>query len=165
MYKKILVPLDGSEQAESVLPHACTLAENTWAELILLRVIADLPTGPLLFRRPLGSLEDEGVDDVRLFTQGYLERLAEKLRARNLKVTTEVCSGPAAETILRCAENLHADIIVMCTHGESGPTPWLRDDTTQQVTRQAKIPVLLIGGAYITPRRPSHMEGARWASS
>ncbi len=164
MYKRILVPLDGSEQAESVLPHVRTLAENTWAEIILLRVIVDPPARNLLFRRPGQGLAEPEVDDVRILVHGYLERLAEKLRARNLKVSTEVCTGSAADTILGCAENLHADLIVMSTHGESGPTLWLQDNTTQQVTQQARIPVLLIGSARPRPPRANFSQGAQLAS-
>ncbi len=161
MYKRILVPLDGSEQAEAVLPHACALAETTWAEIVLLRVVGTRTRNPI-FVPP--QVAGDRLDTLRLLTQGYLERIAEKMRARHLKVTTEVSGGPAPDTILRCAEELQADIIVMSTHGDCGPTPWLMDNTTLEVTRRATVPVLLVGGGNGNPRGASTALGARLTS-
>ncbi len=162
MYKRILVPLDGSEQAESVLTHAQALAENILAEIFLLRIIADHPAEPL-FRHPSQGLDAERADGVHLLTQGYLDHLAEPLRAHHIRVTTEVCRGPAAETILRCAEDWQVDLIALSTHGTGGPTPWLMDNTIQQIVWHARIPVLLVGGGTRTPRGASLSEDARLA--
>ncbi len=149
MYKRILVPLDGSEQAEAVLPQACSLAETTRAEIVLLRVVGARTRSPIFIPPQVAG---DRVDTLRLLTLGYLQRIAEKMRARHLKVTTEVSSGRAADTILRCAQELQADIIVMSTHGDCGPTPWLMDNTTQEITRRATVPVLLVGGGSANSR-------------
>ncbi len=145
MYKKILLPLDGSEQAETVLPHARALAESTGAELVLLRVSDRRPSGSL-FIRPERIPTEKQDDSLKLLMQGYLNRIAMELRAGRVRVTTALTDGPATEAILRGAQDLHADVIVMSAFGETGPAPWLRDNTTQEVTRRAPVPVLLIGG-------------------
>ncbi len=140
MYKKILVPLDGSPFAEAVLPHVRELAQCTGAEIVLLRVAMRwmydyaMPA-PLLPGTTLNESEQEPA--------AYLERVAADLRAAGFMVTTEVCAGPVAETILEYAEGIHVDLIAMSTHGRSGLARWFIGSVADKVVRAAKLPVLL----------------------
>lgn len=145
MYKRILVPLDGSEQAEAVLPYVRTLAENSHAEIILLRVFVPRAPHPL-FIRPQWRVTEAPVDLLRLFMEGYLNRIAEQLQLSRVRVTTAACDESAADAILRCAENFHADVIAMSAYDKGGNSPWHIESTTQHVTRRSAVPVLLVGG-------------------
>ncbi len=140
MYKRILVPLDGSAFAEAILPHVRELALCTGAEIVLLRVAvrwmydyaAPVPLSA-------GVLPEESDQE----SAAYLERVAGELREMGVRVTTEVCAGPVAETILEYAEGIHADLIAMSTHGRSGLARWFIGSVADKVVRAAKLPVLL----------------------
>ncbi len=140
MYRKILVPLDGSEFAEASLPHVRALAECTGAEIILLRVVtqpihAYTTPDPLLYR----SVRQDTVAECAT----YLDEVASNLEAEGFKVTTETCTGPVAETILEFAQEVHADLIAMSTHGRSGLARWFIGSIADKVVRAATLPVLL----------------------
>ncbi len=140
MYKKILVPLDGSEFAEAVLPHVRELALCTGAEIVLLRVaVRPMYTGAA--SEPPSTVAALNESDQE--PAAYLERVAGELREQGLKVTTEVCTGPVAETILEYAEGVHADLVAMSTHGRSGLARWFIGSVADKVVRAAKLPVLL----------------------
>lgn len=140
MYKRILIPLDGSEFAEAALPHACALAACTGAELVLLRVAVQ----PLY-----GSVSPDSSPSIRADTEAeasaYLDRVAGELRAAGFRVTAETCTGPVAETILDYAAGIRADLIVMSTHGRSGLARWFIGSVADKIVRGARLPVLLAG--------------------
>ncbi|RMD59373.1 universal stress protein [Candidatus Parcubacteria bacterium] len=136
MYKKILVPLDGSAVAEVALPHAIEMAKIFQAELILLRVafVHFLPGSDPV------ELESAAVRE----SEAYLERLAQRLSAEGLKVHTVVRYGKAAEEIIDHAAENQVSVIVMATHGRSGVGRWLLGSTAEKVLRGTEVPVLLI---------------------
>jgi nucleotide-binding universal stress UspA family protein len=145
MYKKIVVPLDGSDLSEAALPHARALAEKTGAELLLLRVAVS----PLYLEAPLDPTFSAVIVESALTMQKeaaqYLERIAAPLREADLNVTTQVHDGGvAAEAILNEATKFGADLIVMSTHGRSGVTRWLIGSVADRVVHGAQIPVMLI---------------------
>jgi nucleotide-binding universal stress UspA family protein len=141
MYKKILVPLDGSELAEKALKHAHTLARSLRAELVLIRVVVfitqDFDVIPME-----GAVSDEAIADAKR----YLERAAGDLRRLGLKVTTKVRSGHVADTIIDYSENHAVDLIVMSTHGRTGPARWLIGSVADRVVHGGRVPVLLVRG-------------------
>lgn len=142
MYKKILVPLDGSELAEQVLPHATALAELTGAELVLLRVI-DTPTYDYLMTAPeLGaSLRTQAESEAT----EYIQRKGNELRAAGFNITARaVNDGAVHATILRQAEKLGVDLIAMSTHGRSGLARMVMGSIADDVVRHATLPVLLV---------------------
>ena len=140
MYKKILVPLDGSEFAEAALPHARAFAECTGAEIVLLRVV----TQPIhAYTAPDPLLYDSLQKDTVAECTDYLERVAADLKAAGYKVTTETGAGPVVETILEFAQGIGADLIAMSTHGRSGLARWFIGSTADKVVRAATLPVLL----------------------
>ena len=141
MYKKILVPLDGSQLAETVLPHARALAKSEGAEIVLLRV-AVTPDESLFTRNPA-----EGSNIVKLIeeeAQDYMQAEISKLKKKRVKVSGITREGPIPETILDVAEETHADIIAMSTHGRSGIQRWLMGSVAERVVHFSPIPVMLI---------------------
>lgn len=142
MYKKILVPLDGSELAEQVLPHVSQLAGCTGAEIVLLRV----PSEPLYdYLVPDPDVAVEIRRDIELAAQVYLDEISAELRSMALHVTALVVWGaPIQDTIIQVARELNADLIAMSTHGRSGLARMVIGSVADDVVRHAPAPVLLV---------------------
>jgi nucleotide-binding universal stress UspA family protein len=158
MYNKILVPLDGSKLAECALPYVEELARGYGAEEVILVSVTEqveartrAPEAQELYRSSDRSeFHSAGSEITVTFgkkekqAQRYLERIAGKLEARGIKVRTEVLFWPPAEAIASYAELNGADIIVMSTHGRSGPSRWAYGSVADKVLRSSCVPVLLI---------------------
>lgn len=141
MYKKILVPLDGSPLAEAALPHAEALAKSEGAELILLRV-AVTPARYLFAHNPA-----EGNNIIHMIereAEDYMKEEVAKLRSEGVKVTGITRDGTPPEEILEVAEETHADVIAMSTHGRTGVNRWLMGSVADRVVHYSHIPVMLI---------------------
>jgi nucleotide-binding universal stress UspA family protein len=141
MYKKILVPLDGSPLAEAVLPHAEALAKSEGAEIILLRV-AVTPDENLFYRNPAEGRQI--TDAIEKETLDYMKTEVAKLQNEGTKVTAITRDGTIPDTILEVAEETNADMIAMSTHGRSGVQRWLMGSVAEKVVHHSHIPVMLI---------------------
>ncbi|HNB36907.1 MAG TPA: universal stress protein [Anaerolineales bacterium] len=140
MYKKILVPLDGSKVAEGVLPHAKSLAYSEGAELILLTVAAT----PMDFMFSDPGLAEDTVQEQGEKSKAYISEVEKELKTAGFRVSTVLRVGSVAETILGVAEELEADVIAMSTHGRTGAVRWLLGSVAERVVHNSKVPVLLI---------------------
>jgi nucleotide-binding universal stress UspA family protein len=142
MFKRILVPLDGSQFAEAALPYAQMLAECAGGEIELLRVTVHPSTyGYATDPTALASLYESD----REHCENYLKRAMDDLRAKTpAAITTAVLEGIVADSILDYADETHADLIVMSTHGRSGMERWLLGSVAEKVVRGAKVPVMMI---------------------
>lgn len=141
MYRKILVPLDGSKVAEGVLPHAKLLAYSEGAELILLTVGAN-PALDFVFSDP--GLAQEAVQEQEERSQKYISEIENELKSAGFKTSTILRVGSVAEVILGVAEEMQVDVIAMSTHGRTGPARWLLGSIAERVVHNSKIPVLMI---------------------
>ena len=141
MYRKILVPLDGSKVAEGVLPHAKALAYSEGAELILLTVAAN-PVMDFAFSDP--GLAQSAVLEQEERSKTYITEIEEQLRSAGFKTSAVLRVGSVAEVILEVAEELQVDAIAMSTHGRTGPARWLLGSIAERVVHSSKVPVLLI---------------------
>lgn len=141
MYRKILVPLDGSKVAEGVLPHAKDLAYSQGAELILLNIGAN-PAMDFAFSDP--GLARSAVVEQEERSKKYMNVIEQDLKSAGFKTSTVLRVGSVAETILGVAEELDVDCIAMSTHGRTGPARWLLGSIAERVVHNSKIPVLLI---------------------
>jgi nucleotide-binding universal stress UspA family protein len=141
MYKKILVPLDGSELAKRALDEAEKLAKCFGAEITLFQVVPFMPiygSPELVTPLIVDEKQKEGAER-------YLLNVAEELEKRELKVTTMVRTGQqVALEIIDYSKQSGADLIVMCTHGRSGITRWMLGSIAQKVLSRAETPILLI---------------------
>jgi len=141
MYRKILVPLDGSKVAEGVLSHAKALAYSQGAELILLTVGAN-PALDFAFSDP--GLAQSAIEEQEEHSKKYIAEIEEQLKAAGFKTSFLLRIGSVAETILEVAEELQVDVIAMSTHGRTGPARWLLGSIAERVVHSSKVPVLLI---------------------
>jgi len=141
MYKRILVPLDGSELAKKALNEAEKLAKFFSSEIILFQVVPFMPIyGAPELVTPL--IVDEKQKEA---VEKYLFDLAEEMKKKEIKVTTMVKTGQqVALEIIDFAKESGVDLIVMCTHGRSGITRWVLGSVALKILTRAETPVLLI---------------------
>jgi nucleotide-binding universal stress UspA family protein len=143
MYKKIMVPLDGSGLAECVLSHVEAVSKGSQPnEIVFVRVVEPLPRGRVSspFGEDLKRLESED----REKAQEYLAGVAKGLHFDGIEVRTEVILGKAAEELASYAEENQVDLIVMATHGHSGPSRWVFGSVAERILRSACVPVLMV---------------------
>jgi len=138
MFLNLLVPLDGSLLAESVLPVVRRLGELTPCEVKLLHVIE---------KRPPSTIHgDTHLQDVA-GAESYVAIIAERLRDWGLKVSTHVHTVPQGD-IPKCiaehAEELEQDLVVLCTHGSGGVKRFVFGSNAEQVLTHGNTPVLLV---------------------
>lgn len=165
MYKRILVPCDGSDLAQkAVFPHVVELGRHPDTEVVILRVIP-APTGrsgtayrarapgmtvalpeneedaraahhPIYKDQEIASAEDEARRSVA--------GAASVLREQGVNVSTEVLIGDPAEAIVDYAADRDVDLIVMCSHGRGGLSRWVFGSVTEKVLRGTTTPLLVI---------------------
>lgn len=142
MYKRILVPLDGSELAEQMLPYARIIGKRLQAQVELLQVFD--PVSPSLADPSHGLYLDQIATSFRNQTQDYLEGVALSLRSDGLKVSSIVHEGNPASHIVSEAEREPATLIAMSTHGRSGISRWMLGSITDKVLYATTTPLLII---------------------
>ena len=140
MFKRALVPLDGSMVAEGVVPFVVEIAGPLGLDLTLLHVVAPMP--PLVAEA--GPVLVGDVDTLRAEAEQYLVPFATELRAKGVRATIEArCGEPVAE-ILAAARESNADLIIMTTHGRTGFGRLLFGSVAEAVLRHADVPVFLM---------------------
>jgi len=141
MYKRILVPLDGSELAKKALDEAEKLASCFGAEVILFEVVPFMPIyGSPELVTPL--IVDEKQKEA---AERYLVNLSEELEKKGFKTNAVVRTGQqVAVEIIDFAKESGANLIVMCTHGRSGISRWVLGSVALKVLTRAETPILLI---------------------
>jgi nucleotide-binding universal stress UspA family protein len=141
MYKKILIPLDGSPLAEAVLPHAQELANSLEAEVFLLRVAVN-PAAEFSFSDP--SIASCLIDTMEAESIDYLLSIRTKFQKTGIHTSFLIREGSVADTILDVSTELQTDLIAMSTHGRSGLSRWLMGSIADRVVNHSLVPVLLI---------------------
>jgi nucleotide-binding universal stress UspA family protein len=185
MFKKIMVPLDGSKLAEIALPYAETLAKSCKVSEVVLVSVTEKVKGvansaelrealrgsdkaelgesssgivPQMVLPATGSLLSTGQGHVYEASRGttvsfgkmegqaerYLARIAKKLKTKGIPVKSEVLIGNPAEQITKYAEDQDIELIVMASHGRSGPSRWAMGSVTDKVFRATCVPILMI---------------------
>lgn len=170
MYRKMLVPLDGSELAECALPHVQAIATGCAVEEIILVSVTEPVVGyvhrhsypperqpqhppepdaggpPSLYGFTPPHLDETSVVFGKMTDEArrYLSRKREALNAKGMQVTTKVVMGKPADEILSVAEDENADLIVMASHGRSGIGRWTHGSVAEKVFRSSRVPVLMI---------------------
>ena len=164
MFERLLLPLDGSEEAEAILPYARRLTEGLGSEIVLLSVVdpgtIDIPRrlsdGPPTQHTEFSGTTDEEDDVTETFgaSQYYgrigsmarerLETLADRLSGEGLKTVPVVAFGSAAEEIVRVAETEGCHLIVMVTHGKNVFGRTMLGGVTSKVLNMSRLPTLAI---------------------
>jgi len=143
-FSRIMVPLDGSDFSESVLELAAGFARLYGSEIHLIRVVAY----PIEIASPYlphtVQMNQQVVEEAKTAAAEYLGDLAAGLRDRGLTVDTHVVvDSQAGAAICNECRDLHADLVVMATHGRGGLKRALLGSTADKVIRSAHTPVLV----------------------
>lgn len=143
MIHHVLIPLDGSQLAETALPVARQILK---------------PNGHITLVTALTSRHVTSFDDTASFAEqdatfvestlprahNYMDRIASDLKLRGYEVNIEIVPGHPADVILHMAEKLRADMVVMSTHGRSGLSRVLFGSITLKVLGESHVPVLVV---------------------
>ena len=146
MYKKILVPLDGSELAECVLPHVEAVVQGCRvAEVIFIRVLepVDIPEATEFALAPENIIE-KSLEFRRADAENYFETVREKFPLPGSRAEWRVEMGKAPETIAQFGLNQGVDLIIISTHGRSGVSRWVWGSVADRVLRSSCVPVLMV---------------------
>ena len=141
MYQRILVPLDGSPLAETILPRAQALAKALNSELILLRVTLN-PAAEFSFSDPI--LASNIIQEDEQESKTYINSKYSQIEKEGVRVSYLLRQGPVAETIVEVADLMLVDLIAMSTHGRSGIKRWLLGSVADRVTHISHVPVMLL---------------------
>ena len=136
MYRKILVPLDGSATAEQILPHVKKLAKLTGAEITLMRAA--------VIQHNLVSNKADLEVEVVAEAEKYLKEVQQKLAAEGFNATTHVRYGHDAQEILEHAKLDGIDLVAVCSHGLTGTGLWRLGSVSRRVVHHCPKPVLVI---------------------
>jgi nucleotide-binding universal stress UspA family protein len=149
MYKKILVPMDGSELAEAILPHVAQLAALYEAQILFLQVF-QLSHSALLPRRDeqdYQALPQVGQDELQKqfdIAQAYLNARVAATIEQGIPARSRVAYGPVPATIINVATEEHVDLIAMASHGASGLQGVYYGSVAAGVLQRVDRPLLIV---------------------
>jgi nucleotide-binding universal stress UspA family protein len=152
MYKKIMVPLDGSELAECVLPHVESIITGCQVStIVFVRVIEPAPEAYRGSYAPgefdYGKIHEntKRIEEERKSSaEKYLKELVSRLTQNEVKFQTKVLAGKAADSLIDYSEANDIDLILMATHGRSGVGRWIRGSMADRILRASRAPVLMV---------------------
>jgi nucleotide-binding universal stress UspA family protein len=143
-FRRVLVPLDGSELSESVLDLAAEVARLFEGELHVMRVVAYPVEIASPYLPHTVQMNQKVVDEAKVAARGYLDGIVEGLRAQGVEAQAHVAvDAQAGHAIAHEVETLGADLVVMATHGRSGLQRALLGSTTDKCIRTVHVPVLV----------------------
>ncbi len=160
MYSKILVPVDGSETSTAGLNEAVRLAKIHGSQLCLMHIVnefvLDCTWAP-------GQYSEDLFESLRKGGRQILDAAEKLVLAQGIRPTcvmVESIGGVAADLILKQAQEWHADVIVMGTHGRRGIFRLAMGSDAEQVVRGATIPVMLVRGQSVAKKAAMKPETA-----
>ena len=148
MYNKILVPMDGSELAECVLPHVESVSKGCSTKEITFVRVAEPVRLPYTSDDgySLSAIDIEQMEQMnRGAAKNYLDNLASRVKYDGMDLKFEVLEGGrAAEMISDYATDNSMDLIIIATHGRSGISRWIMGSVADRVLRSTCVPVLMV---------------------
>jgi len=139
MFETILVPLDGSQLADCVLPHVVAIARPFDAQITLLRILEKNHAGT---SAQLFDLLNWQINKTR--SSLYLDKVQTWLQKKSIRVQTEVREGLIAEGITEYAQNQGMKLIILSSHGRHGLTQWGISSVTQKTILSAQTSLLIV---------------------
>ena len=146
MYKKIMVPLDGSKLAECVFPHLDSLVKGGQVgEVVFVRVVE-----PYNFSLMSGEELPKAEDILRLDAEAraggeqYVQTVADRAKSNGVTVRGEILIGRPSVKLAEYANDGGFDLVIIATHGRSGVARWVWGSVADKILRGARVPVLMI---------------------
>ncbi len=142
MYRKILIPLDGSKLAEVALPHAESLATRYDADLVLLTVL----NPPLITDQyaQAAELYQQQLETLRKDAEIYLKGIQGVFKEKNIRSEFLVKVGPVVEGIVHTADTIEADLVVIASHGRTGLMRVFFGSVAAGVLNRVEQPLMVI---------------------
>ncbi len=154
MYKKVLVPLDGSKLAECVLPHVQALAKSGILQEVVFATVVEpyQSTGRTDYIFEDGKIkkvvEEEQIkkieENYKKAAEDYLRGLVSQLKYEGVKISWQVLSGKVAEALAEFVAHNQIDLIIIATHGRSGVSRWVWGSVADRILRSSCVPVLMV---------------------
>ncbi len=148
MYKKILVPLDGSKLGECVLPHVETIAKGCGVQIVdFIRVVEPIYLPATTDGADVLNAENwkQVQSKARKEAERYMTELSSQIKYNGVNVFANVLDGgKAADVIADYATKGAFDLIVISTHGRSGVSRWVWGSVADRILRSSCVPVLMV---------------------
>jgi len=141
---KLLLPLDGSTESESILPHALEIASDFKSEVVLFQTISLAYPTYTADAFAYVTYSDNQMDAMKTSALDYLEKIGSSFREKGINVKSDVRFGSGADEIINYADEISADLVAMTTHGRSGIGRWLFGSTTVRVMKGGNANLLLV---------------------
>ena len=125
IFKKVLVPLDGSHESEAVLPHISEIARHLKMEIVLIQVIKKVNNG-------------------HRSTENYLKNCCHRFEQEKIPARYHIKTGAAAEAIIDLADELASDLVAMSTRGQAATSIWPLGSVAQKILLGGNTPLLLV---------------------
>ncbi len=156
MFQRILVPLDGTTHAERALPIAARIARASGGSIVLLEV-ADAPIKYEALSKYPSPITKEALAVELTRDTGYLTAVAESDDLRGIDITTEALAGAVVPTLISAIQSNRIDLVVICSHGDTGLKRWMLGSVAQELARHSPVPALVLraGGVLSTVRHDS----------
>ncbi len=144
MIKRILVPLDGSELAEHAIPVAARIARASQASILFLRVVNTVTEFLGMYMTESSVLMQETFEEDIVSATRYLAKITMSKELTGIATDVGVFTGTPALQIIDVARTQHIDMIVMCSHGETGIKRWMIGNIAHKVIRHSSVPTLVL---------------------
>jgi len=151
MYKKIMVPLDGSELAECVLPHVEGFVTGCQVETIIFVKVIEPISYPMVSSAASPQLIQTLKDNTKMMEEqershaaGYLKGVIGRAKQGEIKYKADVLVGNVAAKLVDYVEANEIDLVLIATHGRSGISRWVRGSIADRVLRSSCAPVLMV---------------------
>ncbi len=145
MYKKILVPLDGSKRAERILAHVEELAQRFESEVILLEIVKPEVVYTSINNVILDiELQQKIMAEKTKGAKSYLSGLEGELREKDISARSLVEIGSVVQTIIKIAERESTDLIALASHGRTGLSHVFYGSVAAGVLHRVDRPLLLV---------------------
>ena len=143
IFKRIVVPLDGSRLSTQAITYAIEVGKRFEAEIILVHVIPS-PVSAMTRQITDGESPDPEDVDNASYAKRYLMDWDQSIKAQGVKVSFEVMSGTPAKEILQLSEAQQASLIVMMSHGYGSFKRAIMGSVADEILRHSSTPVLII---------------------
>lgn len=141
MYQRIVVPLDGSALAESVLPYVEALVKSGGATLMLVQVNeSELGGESPAHRQLLNKVSEQRTT----FGRAYLSHIARRLKDRGIEAAGELLQGRVASAVAKYVAEQNVDLVAMSTHGRTGLARWRYGSVANELRQMLPVPLLLL---------------------
>ncbi|MFW2076750.1 universal stress protein [Acinetobacter sp. ULE_I010] len=147
-YQHILVPIDGSDISFSAIQHAANIAKGFGSKVTAISVVSEDPFAAADFYYTSAMLKDYVVEAIKNAEES-LEKAQQLAQQQGITIATLVVKNAvSAETITTTAEEIHADLIVMGSHGRKGFQKFFLGSFAQDVLGKTALPVLIVKGSF-----------------